>query len=322
MSDSNDEHSSSDSSGLLLHRRRVHWPARQRDLQEESDRMLAAFLPVSSSLDKRTADISSQMHSRSPEHLFQSNTKSYAFQRYINNPKIVTPLDGAAAFPANLERLIREFCSREKTRNLPCARGLSSRVSKSGAAFRYEDTRTGVALETSAYKYGHQHFLTVVYGRDEPAIVNYIPGAMGENSFRKLYSVWNGTSGWETVPSVVKIFGEGDSRISSIQTTPIDTNPLPAITSSRSALGSGKRRAGREAELKIRLSLKHKRDEYEWEEESEEDGSGRFYFVSFHDMSSLPRMQVFRLRHKLADHPIQRDLGSSSVSECYMTQRW
>jgi len=77
--------------------------------------------------------------------------------------------------PSNSDGLIEVFrvvrfewqtmVYREKTRNLPCARGSGSKASKPSAARRYEDVGTRCALTTSAYLYGHRHFLAVVYGQ-------------------------------------------------------------------------------------------------------------------------------------------------------------
>jgi hypothetical protein len=130
-------------------------------------------------------------------------------------------------------------------------------------------------LANSVYKYGQRQFLTVVHGQREPAIINYMRGAIGETSSRKLYSVWNGISGWEKAPSVVKIFDEEDLSQSSVLTSRTVVKKSPATTTGASALGLTRRQAGREAEEKIRLSLKRKRHVYEWEEEAEEDDSGR-----------------------------------------------
>jgi hypothetical protein len=221
--------------------------------------------------------MSTEMHPKSPQNPCPSNLNSLAFQPYKCNPKTITPLDGAVQLPANLERLIREFCGRKKTRNLPCARSLRPRPSKTGTPFRYEDAVTGIVLETSAYKYGQNQFLTVLHGRREPAIINYMQGAIGETSSRKLYGVWNGIPGWEKAPSVVKIFDEEDSSTSSLLTRSTVVKNSPATITGGSALGLTRRQAGKDAEEKIRLSLKRKRNEYEWEEEAEEDDSGMFY---------------------------------------------
>jgi hypothetical protein len=95
------------------------------------------------------------------------------------------------------------------------------------------------------------HFLAIVCGQNEPCIINYIPGATGQSSSRKFCSVWNGISNWETTPSVVKILGEDYNDIGSTQANPADTKLRPVVAPGRSPLGSSKRRAGREVELKI-----------------------------------------------------------------------
>jgi hypothetical protein len=191
MSDLKDEQSSSDSSEPLLHRRTDLWPVRQGNLQTESDPELTGFLPTTRAVHDRTSNTSTKMHSESPPRL-NLNLHPSASQPYIHNPKAATPLDGAPEFPPNPKPLIREFCGGENTRRLPCARALSSKPSRSGASFRYEDAVTGIVLVASTYKYEPDKILTVVHGRREPAIVNYMNGADGETNSRKLYSVWNG----------------------------------------------------------------------------------------------------------------------------------
>ena len=117
--------------------------------------------------------------------------------------------------------------------------------------------------------------LTVVRGGYEPAIINYMAGTDGENSTRKLYSVWKGSHGWETPPSVAKIFGKEASRPGT--TTPTNMSslkPLLPLTYGNSTLGVSQRQAGKEAEEKIRSSLKRQRHSYELESETDEDDLG------------------------------------------------
>jgi hypothetical protein len=314
VSDLNEGQSSSQSSEPLLHRRPGLWSTRHVNLAEESDRNLAGFLPAHNSVHNRITNMSTEMHLKSAHPGFQSNLNSNVFQPYIHRPKTIMPLDGAVAFPDNLERLIQEFCAKEKTRNLPCARSLGSRSSKTGTPFWYEDIGTGIVLATSAYKYGYHQFLTVVHGRREPAIINYIQGAVGETSARKLYSVWNCISGWETTPSIAKIFREESTHNSLIPSNPNDIKPSQATTFGSSALGSSLRRAGREAKEKIRLSLKRKRQEYEWEEEAEEDGSGKLSLCS-HLMICTHFLRYSCLASSTKSQALQRAASFSAICQ-------
>ena len=287
---------------------------KHENLREESDRVLAGFLPITHAVDNRMTNISTKMHSTSPSlppqpHLHSTSSQSYTV------PGPVTPLDGAPELPLHLKEQIQVFCEIQETQTLPCARALFSKQGQSTLPFRYEDAVTGNALATSLYKYGQDKFLTVVHhSQDRSSIINYMPGANGETKSRKLYGIWFGIRGWEKTPSVAKVFGGDGSIISHPQPSTTVVQHSPATTLGSSTFGVSRRQARHEAKQKIRSSLKRqRRGSYGWEEESEED-SGNLYFI----ISSLHCVDIIRssyLASPTNPQAFQYPISSSAIRQ-------
>ena len=223
--------------------------SKRRNLLEESDWVLAGFTSHKHFAVSASKTVLTTMESS---------------QQYLHIPRVVEPLDGAKPFPSNLDKLLLEYCGREKTKKLPCARALGSWAGKAkNKRFRFEHISNGGRLDDSYYKYGSHDHLLVVAGRGlpEPAIINYVSGSVGETSSRKMYSVWKGIPGWEKTPSVVKMTASWEENLMS------------------QVAGVSQRPAGKQAEERIRL-LSLKRGRADFEAEIDDDSGSIVTFLT------------------------------------------